>query len=115
MIDGGRGTLSESVPRSGVTLVAGQCTDAYAYSRLSTPLFHSWGKKVLSLSGAQDKLVHPSFSQPFLSRLAISHPEGRTGEQVGFKVRWLDGVKHEVTEDMVREAGQWIGKWGLLG
>jgi predicted esterase len=34
---------------------------------------------------------------------------------VGLKVRWLDGVKHEVTEDMVKEAGQWIGKWGLLG
>lgn len=75
---------------------------------------HSWGKRILALSGAQDKLVHPSFSQHFLARLLVSEPTGPGGEQQGLRVRFLEGVKHEVNDEMVREAGEWVGVWGMM-
>lgn len=80
----------------------------------SSPLTRSWGKRILSLSGAQDKLVHGSFSKPFLSRLLVAEPNGPGGKQEGLEVHFIEGVGHEVTPEMVEEAGKWIGRWGLL-
>ncbi|PWN29298.1 hypothetical protein BDZ90DRAFT_230191 [Jaminaea rosea] len=72
-----------------------------------------WGKRILSLSGADDKLVHASFSKPFLSRLMVAEPHGAGGVQEGLEVRFIEGVGHEVTPAMVEEAGRWIGQWGM--
>lgn len=83
----------------------------------------------MALSGAEDKLVHPSFSQHFLANLLVSEPRVPTTQdehdqaaggagpgglyQDGLHVQWFQGCKHIVTPEMIQEAGGWIGRWGL--
>ncbi|CAO1627264.1 unnamed protein product [Parajaminaea phylloscopi] len=99
------------VPRSLKALLERRDPAQSAYDRWG-PENPYWGKRIMSLSGADDKLVHSSFSRPFLSRLAVSQPHGQGGQQEGLEVDFLEGVRHEVTPAMVERGGQWIGKWG---
>lgn len=87
----------------------------------------------MALSGADDKLVHRSFSQHFLANIVLSEPRVARNEeeeqaahaaggggpgglyQPGLFVKWYEGCKHIVTPEMIQEAGRWVGQWGLLG
>lgn len=72
-----------------------------------------WGKKICVLSGAQDKLVLWDWNEDFLNALVVGEPTGARGEMNGLKIHRRDGVGHEVTADMVEEAGEWIWRWGV--
>lgn len=72
-----------------------------------------WGKKICVLSGANDKLVHWDWNEDFLRGLVLGEPTPK-GEMPGLKVHRRPGVGHEVTEDMVEEAGEWIWRWGVV-
>ena len=72
---------------------------------------HLAGKKILSLSGGADKLVPYSCSEPFISFLgrAIDKDSGwfaDGGVELTNKV--FEGVGHEVTEEMLREAVEFV-------
>jgi pimeloyl-ACP methyl ester carboxylesterase len=72
---------------------------------------HLAGKKILNLSGGADKLVPYSCSEPFISFLshAIDKDSGwfaDGGVELTNKV--LEGVGHEVTEEMLREAVEFV-------
>ncbi|KAJ9478192.1 Cytochrome b5 heme-binding domain-containing protein [Pseudozyma hubeiensis] len=73
-----------------------------------------WGKKICVLSGANDKLVHWDWNEDFLKALVVGEPTGSRGEMPGLKIHRRPGVGHEVTEEMVEEAGEWIWRWGIV-
>lgn len=72
-----------------------------------------WNKKICVLSGAQDKLVLWDWNEDFLNALVVGEPTGPRGEMDGLKITRREGVGHEVNEDMVEEAGEWIWRWGV--
>ncbi|CAO1638196.1 unnamed protein product [Sympodiomycopsis kandeliae] len=118
------------VPQSLKDLIKVRDPANVPYDRMGTDNPY-WGKKLMALSGAQDKLVHPSFSRDFLARIMVSEPSQRDSRsggggggggsdeeqsgwyQQGLKVKWYEGCKHIVTPEMIEEAGKWIGKWGI--
>jgi len=72
---------------------------------------HLARKKILNLSGGADKLVPYSCSEPFISFLshAIDKESGwfaDGGVELTNKV--LEGVGHEMTEEMLREAVEFV-------
>ncbi|KAI9784287.1 MAG: hypothetical protein M1839_002348 [Geoglossum umbratile] len=72
---------------------------------------HLAGKKILSLSGGADKLVPYSCSEPFISFLsrAIDKDGGwfaDGGVELTNKV--FEGVKHEMTREMLQEAIEFV-------
>ncbi|SJX61831.1 uncharacterized protein SRS1_12815 [Sporisorium reilianum f. sp. reilianum] len=73
-----------------------------------------WGKKICVLSGANDKLVLWDWNEAFLKGLVVGEPSGLRGEMPGLKIHRRPGVGHEVTEEMVEEAGEWIWRWGIV-
>ncbi|CCF53447.1 hypothetical protein NDA11_005094 [Ustilago hordei] len=73
-----------------------------------------WGKKICVLSGANDKLVLWDWNQDFLKALVVGEASGPRGEMEGLKIHRRPGVGHEVTEEMVEEAGEWIWRWGIV-
>lgn len=73
-----------------------------------------WGKKIYVLSGANDKLVLWDWNEDFLRGLVVGEPSGQRGEMEGLKIHRRPGVGHEVTEEMVEEAGEWIWRWGIV-
>ncbi|KIS70572.1 uncharacterized protein UMAG_11367 [Mycosarcoma maydis] len=73
-----------------------------------------WGKKICVLSGAEDKLVLWDWNHDFLKALVVGEPTGPKGEMPGLKIHRRPGVGHEVTEEMVEEAGEWIWRWGIV-
>lgn len=72
------------------------------------------GKKICVLSGANDKLVLWDWNEDFLKALVVGEPSGPKGEMPGLKIHRRPGVGHEVTEEMVEEAGEWIWRWGIV-
>ncbi|SPO21937.1 uncharacterized protein UTRI_01924_B [Ustilago trichophora] len=73
-----------------------------------------WGKKICVLSGANDKLVLWDWNEDFLKGLVVGEAAGARGEMEGLKIHRRPGVGHEVTEEMVEEAGEWIWRWGIV-
>ena len=70
------------------------------------------GKRILNLAGGEDKLVPFDCSKPFLEFLEKAvDDESIWGERAPPVVvnRVFDGVGHEMTEAMVREAVEFIG------
>ncbi|PWZ02485.1 hypothetical protein BCV70DRAFT_168376 [Testicularia cyperi] len=72
-----------------------------------------WGKKICVLSGARDKLVLWDWNQDFLNALVLAEPQGPTATMPGLKVSQKQGVGHEVTAEMVEDAGEWIYNWAV--
>ena len=76
------------------------------------------GKRILCLSGREDKLVPYACSAPFLTHLKEKiELEAFWGAKDAVKVvdRVFDDVGHEMTGEMVNEAIQWIGDVVLDG
>ncbi|EST07702.1 hypothetical protein PSEUBRA_002799 [Kalmanozyma brasiliensis GHG001] len=102
------------VPSSLKALVAQIDPANTAYDSFDARKNPFWGKKICVLSGANDKLVHWDWNEDFLKGLVVGEPTGNRGEMPGLKIHRRPGVGHEVTEDMVEEAGEWIWRWGVL-
>ncbi len=66
------------------------------------------GKKILVLTGANDTLVPPAYTRPFVDALQVG-PDGAL-EMVD-----QPGAGHEVTDEMIRRTGEWIWKHVLAG
>lgn len=91
-----------------------------------------WGKKILVLSGQDDRLVRWEYSAAFVDALVVdqygsfAHPNPACprpppgqGPQPGVARPGLDvviqpGVGHAVTPAMVDRAAEWIWYWGLV-
>lgn len=93
------------VPKTFLALVAQQdpATAPYKAADTSNP-FH--GKKILVLSGAEDKLVPWSASKEFVDNLSV----GPNGVK---EVIVAPGVGHECTKDMVRQMAKFIWEKAL--
>lgn len=85
-----------------------------AYDSFDTTKNPFWGKKICVLSGENDKLVLWDWNEDFLKALVVGEPTGPRGEMPGLKIHRRPGVGHEVTEEMVEEAGEWIWRWGIV-
>jgi pimeloyl-ACP methyl ester carboxylesterase len=70
------------------------------------------GKRILNLSGGRDKLVPYAASEPFLNWLkkAIGADGWYHGRGVSLDDIVFDGVGHEMTPAMVREAVKFLGE-----
>jgi pimeloyl-ACP methyl ester carboxylesterase len=65
-----------------------------------------WGKKILVLGGADDKLVPASIGRPFFEKLQV-------GPQ-GFKEEWIEeGCGHVCSPAMIERAGKFLWLHGL--
>ena len=62
------------------------------------------GKRIRVLSGAVDKLVPWTASREFVEALDV----GSHGVK---EVTVYEGIGHQVTPDMVRDAAKFIGEW----
>ncbi|SNX83137.1 uncharacterized protein MEPE_01843 [Melanopsichium pennsylvanicum] len=85
-----------------------------AYDSFDPTINPFWGKKICVLSGANDKLVLWEWNEDFLKGLVVGEANGPRGEMDGLKIHKRPGVGHEVTEEMVEEAGEWIWRWGIV-
>lgn len=68
---------------------------------------HLNGKRILNLSGADDKLVPYAAGEPFLTLLKKTISEDATLD-IAIDDRIFDGVGHSFTRDMVNASVQWI-------
>lgn len=93
------------IPKSFRALVIEQdpATAPYKAADTSNPFY---GKKILVLSGAEDKLVPWSASKDFVDNLNVG-PDGAK------EVIVAPGVGHECTKDMMREMSRFIWEKAL--
>lgn len=77
--------------------------DAYSSSSEENPFLN---KRILVLSGKDDKLVPWSASEAFVDRLNV-------GERGVKRVKVYPGVGHELTDDMVTEMANFITEFCL--
>ncbi|KAH9930068.1 Alpha/Beta hydrolase protein [Fomitopsis serialis] len=96
---------SPYIPQSFLTVVAQQdpATASYKAADSSNPFY---GKKILVLSGADDKLVPWTASKEFVDNLNVG-PEGAK------EVIVAPGVGHKCTEDMVRAMSKFLWEQAL--
>lgn len=85
-----------------------------AYDAFDAKVNPFWCKKICVLSGANDKLVLWDWNEDFLRGLVVGEATGPRGEMPGLKIHKRPGVGHEVTEEMVEEAGEWIWRWAIV-
>lgn len=79
--------------------------------RLWTVLNHTIrGKKLLLCSGQEDELVPYAITQPFVQQLscAISRQNWQGEDAVTIDDRLYGGIGHEFSNDMVKDAVEWI-------
>lgn len=53
------------------------------------------------------------YNEDFLRGLVLGEPNPQTGRMDNLKVFVEENIGHEVTENMVEEAGNWIWNWGV--
>lgn len=69
-----------------------------------------WGKRICICNGQEDRLVPWSCAEGFVQGLIVGPPNIQRNN---FRVVLQEGIGHEVTEQMIEEAGHWIFLHGL--
>lgn len=70
-----------------------------------------WGKRICICNGNEDRLVPWSCAEKFVQRLIVG-PQNI--QRNNLRVVLQEGIGHEVTEQMIEEAGHWIFSHGML-